>query len=324
MRYQKNRIIFVSQLLLGCCLLLPGCRKAEIPQPETSNYTPADDEFAIMCWNLKMYCLIDRDGDGEKNDPKPAQERAAIIETITRVNPAVLAIQEIGSQLVFEEFCAALAESGLEYEYIEYLHRGRQQQNMAVLSRFPFISRQTHKHERYTVSGHDFSVLRGFIDVDIQTPSGYSFRLLTAHLKSRIFHQFGQTEMRRNEARLLNKHVRAALKEHPNRNLLVVGDMNDTYQSAAIREVLGKKQRYLFDLRPQDQYGEVWTHFSAVEDAYSRIDYILVSRGLWPEVVENKTRVVRDENVNLASDHRPLVVVLRNGDLVPAMTMDSE
>ena len=267
-----------------------------------------------MSYNLCRYSLADRDGDGQKNDPKPAAERDAVLELIAGVRPDVLAVQEIGSPSMFEEFRYALRNKGLEYEHVEYLQRGQSEINLAVLSRLPILTRQPHTDDTYSIGEAEIPVLRGFLDIEIQVNEGYRFRLLNAHLKSKVFHALGQTEMRRNEARLLNKHVRRILKDSPDQNLLVVGDLNDTYQSAPLREITGGKHEYLQDLRPRDEAGNVWTHFSPEIDQYERIDYALVSAGMEPEVLREQTKVVNDPKTYQASDHRPLVVVFRNSE----------
>jgi endonuclease/exonuclease/phosphatase family metal-dependent hydrolase len=274
-----------------------------------------------MTYNLCRYALADRDGDGQKNDPKPSAEHDAVIELIASARPDILAVQEIGSPSVFEEFRYALRNAGLDFEHIEYLQRGQSEINLAVLSRFPIISRQPHTDDTYTIGDAEIPVLRGFLDVDIRVNPNYTFRLMGAHLKSKVFHALGQTEMRRNEARLLNKHIRRILKESPEVNLLVLGDFNDTYRSAPLREITGGKHEYLRDLRPRDAAGNVWTHFSPDIDQYDRIDYALVSRGMKPEVVAEKTRILSDPRTYRASDHRPLIVVFRNSE-TPATTRD--
>jgi endonuclease/exonuclease/phosphatase family metal-dependent hydrolase len=108
------------------------------------------------------------------------------------------------------------------------------------------------------------------------------------------------------------------MKAHPRSNLLVVGDLNDTYGSKAIREVLGTSPHHLVDLRPTDLLGDSWTHFRESHDEYARIDYALVNEAMLPELVAEKTRVVRHPDLRTASDHRPLVAVFKSRDLPPA------
>lgn len=279
---------------------------------------PAEGEFSVMTYNLLGYRFEDRDRDGQENDPKPEAERKAVVGLIAKVNPDVLAVEEIGCPVVLEEFRHALQDAGVAYDHIEYLRRGPQEQNLAVLSRFPIVGRQSHTDDRYSIGEAQLPVARGFVDIDIDVGAYYTFRLMVAHLKSKIFHPLGQTEMRRNEARILGRHVRDALKENPELNLLVVGDMNDTYASAALREIIGKDTPLLVDLRPQDAAGAVWTRFDRGLDEYERIDYMLASHAMLPEVVTAKTYAVRDDLTRVASDHRPLVAVFRAHDLPAA------
>lgn len=313
--------------LLAClglgavCLGLAACG----PRPERptgSLPAPASDEFSVMTYNLCRYSLDDRDGDGQKNEPKPADERRAVVALIAGARPDVLAVQEIGNPAVFEEFRHALGQAGLAYEHAEHLQRGASENNLAVLSRFPITARTPHTDDKYSIGEAQVAVLRGFLDVEIRVNPHYSFRLMAAHLKSKLFHPLGQTEMRRNEARLLNKHVRKALKENPEANLLVVGDLNDTHRSAALREITGDRQEFLADVRPRDSVGAVWTHYGAGLDQYDRIDYVLVSPGLLSELVREKTRVVLDPGTPPASDHRPLLAVFKAADQPRAQGMD--
>ena len=97
----------------------------------------------------------------------------------------------------------------------------------------------------------------------------------------------------------------------------MVGDLNDTFSSAALREIMGSRQQFVRDVRPADEVGDVWTYFTPGEDEYARIDFLLASEGLWPEVVKDRTRVARHPLNLLASDHRPLVGVFRARECAP-------
>lgn len=311
--------VVLASVLAALGLLLAGCHRQNSSSRQADPYACAPGEFSVMTFNLGRYSLDDRDGDGQKNDAKPGAERQAVVGLIADQHPDVLVVVEIGSPGVFEELCFALQNAGLTYPHTEYLQRGQSEINIAVLSRFPITDRQPHTDDTYSIGPAEIPVLRGFVEVEIEPAAGYRFRLLAAHLKSKVFHQLGQTEMRRNEARLLNKHVRRILKVNPDANLLVLGDFNDTYQSAALREITGEKSQYLRDLRPQDREGDVWTHFERSSDQYARIDYILASQGMLNEAVLSKTRAVRDERIYMASDHRPIMAVFQMHDVQPTL-----
>lgn len=272
-----------------------------------------------MTYNLRLYGYEDRDGGGKEDDPKPEAERSAIVEVLAATRPDVLAVQEMGSPEFFESFRAELKGRGLDYPHVEYLHRGRRQANLALLSRYPIVARDPHTNDVYRIGSAQVHVARGFLDVTIQVNPTYKFRVMVAHLKSKVFHQLGQTEMRRNEARLLNNHVRAALKEQPDQNLVVVGDMNDAPGSSALHEVKGERTACLEDVRPTDPLGDAWTHFTAAWDEYERLDYILVSRGMKPELVRAKTTAIRHPHILQGSDHRPLMAVFKATDVERSM-----
>lgn len=299
-------------LLLVCAAIaLPACKRASPAAYSGSDCAPAADEFSVMTYNVQRWCLDDRDDDGQRDDPKPMVEKEAVIRVIANARPDILAVEEMGSRKEFTEFTAMLKKAGLEFADSEYLPSADGYVSLAVLSRFPIVSRQSITNENYSIGDKVLPVQRGFLSVDIQPAATYRFRLMAAHLKSKVFSANGQTEMRRNEARLLNKHVRHALDENPKLNLLVVGDLNDSMGSAAIREVIGRE---LLDLRPADSFGDIWSHFWAEAEEYSRIDYLLVSAGMKSEVVSNKTHVVRDRLTYAASDHRPVVGVFKMKD----------
>ena len=226
-------------------LLLAGCGKIQ-----------EADSFLVMTYNVHQYALIDRNGDGEADNPEPQAERDAVVKLIAGARPDVLALQEMGDAIVFSRFRQALHDAELNYPYAELLQRGTFEANLAVLSRFPIVSVQHRTNDWYSIGPAKVPVSRGFLDVDIQVSPSYRFRLINAHLKSKVYSPLGQTEMRRNEARLLNKAVRDILEENPDINLLVVGDMNDDYASAALREVSGRRGGELTDLRPIDSVGD--------------------------------------------------------------------
>ena len=267
----------------------------------------AKGEFSVMTFNLHLYTLIDRDSATDILEPKPRKEAKAIIETIRQASPDILAVQEMGGPDAWKEFKHSLQQAGLDYPHEEYLRNGNKELNIALLSRFPILASQLHTNDTYTIGPTQFPVQRGIIEADIEINSAYRLRLMVAHLKSKQFHEYGQAEMRRNEARLLCNHVRAALKENPDLNLLVVGDFNDNPSSAPLQEITRYQDRtILHDLRPEDGAGAAWTYRST-DDNHARLDYMLASDGLLPETVLDKTYVVNVPALSTASDHRPLL-----------------
>ncbi len=307
---QTASLACAALLSLGLGLWAGGCGPSGASQPRPAESVfprPAAGEFSVMTFNVNQYALVDRDGQADTLEPKPPAEAADLVDVIRQVAPDVLAVQEMGDPAAWAEFKYRLRQAGLEYGHEEYLRRGKSELNLAVLSRFPIVARRSHVDDLYTIGPTRFPVMRGFIDIDLAVAPDYRLRLMVAHLKSKVFHSFGQAEMRRNEARLLNNHVRAALKENPDVNLLVAGDFNDDPDSAVLREIATyQHQRLLHDLRPVDAVGDAWTHREN-DDHYHRIDYLLASEGLRPETIPAKTFAVRSPLLFRSSDHRPIV-----------------
>jgi len=287
------------------CALVCACRpRAAVPR--------ATGDFSVATYNLQRYGLHDRTGDGQRTDPKPPAERAAVAETIARLRPDVLAIQEIGHPGMLDQLLDDLRQRGCEYPYHDYLRRGVSEMNLALLSRFPIAASRHRLMDVYTIGGTTQSVLRGFLEADLDLGGGERLTIWIAHLKSRVFHPLGQTEMRRNEARLLANYVRQALRSAPNSALIVAGDLNDTFNSAPLRLLRGAEDGpQLVDLRPAEEPGGVWTYFNRSEDSYERIDYLLASPGLARRLRPNSCRVYRAPPAADASDHRPVIAVFR-------------
>jgi endonuclease/exonuclease/phosphatase family metal-dependent hydrolase len=100
-----------------------------------------------------------------------------------------------------------------------------------------------------------------------------------------------------------------------------VGAFNDVQDSKPVRVLVGRGTTRLFDTRPSERNGDdadsadgareprriTWTHYYAKDDVYSRIDFILLGRGMQSRWLKNETYILSTPNWGLASDHRPLV-----------------
>jgi len=278
----------------------------------------AAGEFSVGTYNLELYL----------NAPvgtmrvKPDTAKAKVREAIKAMNVDVLAVQEMGNVDAFREFQASLKSDGVDYPHTEFVRGSDGALNVAVLSRFPIAGRRSHTNESYLLNGRRMRVLRGIAEVDIRPTQQYEFTLLTCHLKSK--RQTGlsdEEDVREQEALILREKVDAILNARPNANVIVLGDLNDFRNTRSTRAVIGRGKNALIDTRPTERNGDTreianqpnsarqisWTHYYAAEDNYSRLDYILISRGMSREWLTDGTYIVTMANWGLASDHRPLV-----------------
>jgi endonuclease/exonuclease/phosphatase family metal-dependent hydrolase len=285
----------------------------------------AADSFRIASFNVENYVVA-------KNSNRPLKSpaaRARVQASILALRPDVLALQEIGGANALLELQASLRSQGLPLPHWNLVTSYDTNIQVAILSRFPITARRPHTNDWFLLGGRRFRVSRGFAEVDIRVNDRYAFTLINAHLKSRRpIPEADETEMRQEEARLLRQKINARLRDHPNANLVVLGDLNHTKDAYSTRLIVGSGRNALVDTRPAERNGDnlpperpgydarniAWTHFYGKEDTYSRVDYILLSPGMARELNKDETFVLALPNWGLASDHRPIVATLVAAD----------
>ncbi|MBI2927731.1 MAG: endonuclease/exonuclease/phosphatase family protein [Verrucomicrobia bacterium] len=274
--------------------------------------------FRVATYNLENYLAA----PAGTRPAKPASAKTKIRQSIRELKADVLALQEVGGTNALLELRASLKADGVDYPHWEFVHGFDTNIHVAVLSKFPFAARRPHTNESFLLKGRRFFVSRGFAEVDVQLNPRYTFTLISTHLKSRReVATASETELREQEARLLREAIDARLAASTNLNLVVLGDFNDTHDSLTIKTVLGKGATALLDTRPAERNGDsfrqtdkrwprrtvTWTYHYGVKDAYERIDYLLLSRGMAKEWDPKGTFVLSLPNWGVGSDHRPLV-----------------
>jgi endonuclease/exonuclease/phosphatase family metal-dependent hydrolase len=295
-----------SRLLLGLAGLFSSC------------ILPAAETFRVATYNLENYL----DEPAGTRPLKTPEARAKIRESLRALNADVVALQEVGGTNALLELRASLQAEGLAYPFWEHVAGSDTNIQVALLSRFPMTARRPHTNESFLLFGRRFRVSRGFAEVDLQVNDRYSFTLFTTHLKSRRpVPEADEAELREQEALLLREKIDARLAANANANVIVLGDLNDTKDSKSTRAIMGHGKHALIDTRPAERNGDnqpnanprydprnvTWTHHYGKEDTYSRIDYILLSRGMAREWRKEETYVLALANWGVGSDHRPLV-----------------
>ena len=284
-------------------------------------FTTANAEtFRIAAYNVENY--LDKPTETRKNT-KSESAKAKVRETILAMKPDVIALEEMGELSALLELRDSLKRAGLDLPHYEHITGYDTNIHVAVLSKFPIVARRPRTNENFLLNGRRFQVGRGFTDVDIKVNDQYQFTLIGAHLKSRRpVAQADESDLRLEEAKMLRAIVDKHLAEKPDANLVVLGDLNDTYNTKPVKAVIGIGKTKLTDTRPAEQNGdnlphpthpnysprnEAWTHYYGVEDSYSRIDYLLLSPGMAREWKKDQTYIPVIPNWGQGSDHRALV-----------------
>lgn len=285
------------------------------------------ETFRVATYNVENY--LDQPTASRRNVKSPAA-KAKVREVILALKPDVIAFEEMGSLSALLELRDSLKQAGLDLPHFEHIRGFDTNIHVAVLSRFPIVARRSHTNANFLLNGRRFQVGRGFTEVDLKVNEHYQFTLLGAHLKSRRpIPNADEAELRFEEARLLRAIVDQRLAAKPDANLVVLGDLNDTYNTKGVKEIVGRGKTKLVDTRPAERNGdnlpnpanpnysprnETWTHYYGVEDSYSRIDYLMLSPGMAKEWIKAETYIPVIANWGQASDHRPILATFEAQD----------
>jgi endonuclease/exonuclease/phosphatase family metal-dependent hydrolase len=299
----------------------PGMRRAFLAQILTCLVTSIaclgdPDAITLVTYNLQNYLLEPL----PSRAAKPVERRDRVVQMLTPLQPDILVVEEIGGAGAVEDLGSRLATAGIPLAHREIVWGADPAIAVAVLSRFPFLSRRSHSNDTILAEGRLLRTSRGFVEVEIEGPAGFRFTLLAAHLKSK--RETGvpsEASLREAEARALRRHVDALLDQDPGARIVVAGDLNDHPDSRPLRLLKSRGPRALFDLRPHERPleplanaivaddGATWTHHYAKEDSYGRFDYFLVSSALRSYWQPEASFVPNFRGWSFASDHRPVV-----------------
>jgi len=294
---------------------LPAARPKTTVKRASAGTDDTTSGLRLVAYNVENWLTMDRSHDhtDAKGVSKPAAAKRAVIQLLSHNAPDVLGVCEIGSRDDLAELQSALKASGVELPHLYYTGGGDELRHLGLLSRFPITSTTTPPAAEldFKLNGSAYTMNRGILDATIQA-NGKPYRLVGVHLKSKREVADGdQDAIRLCEARVLRHHVDAILTADPGARLIVYGDFNDTRASAALKIVTGNSgdATCLTPIPVHDKQGERWTHFWALQDIYSRFDFITVSQSLRHEVNATTSRVIDDPEWIDASDHRALLAV---------------
>lgn len=302
-------------LAIACFLGLAGVTSRLRAGPSQRHPLPSEPAFRVATFNVENYLV--RPAPGRK--PKTESSRDHVARLIAESRADVVALQEVGDADALRDLQRRMGAMGCTMPHAEIARGHDTNICVAVLSRFPFLHRRQYTNEAFLLDGRRLRSSRAFAEVSFLPTPAHRVVLLVAHLKSkRAVGLAAESDMREQEALLLREKADAILRADPEANLVVCGDFNDTPDSPSLRALVGRGPVALIDTRPaepmegglfQANRGRpvTWTHHFAREDAYTRIDYILVSRGLAREWRRGDTWIHATPDWGLASDHRLLV-----------------
>lgn len=274
-------------------------------------------DVVFVHYNLENYLPMSRKV-GEQivpGAPKPDKQVRALVHVLESLKPDILGVVEMGDPRMLADFQGRLRGAGMDFPHLEWV-KGEEggERHLALLSKFPIVDRESREDVPLEIDGRRHRMGRGILDVTVQISPSYRLRLVGLHLKSkRAVPMYDQQKFRAKEALIVRSHLDKILAAAPDQNLLLFGDLNDTKNEFPIREILGPPgaPSSLRDLLLRDRYGLTWTHFWSHADVYSRIDYLMASKGLWPEIQMAQSGIASSRETRVASDHRPIYTTIR-------------
>ncbi len=273
--------------------------------------------FVVAAYNLDNWILMTR--HRRPDQPKPAEEKDAVVNVLATIHPDVLGLAEMGTTNDLADLTRRLTAHDLNYPYTEWIQGIDTNRHVALLSRFPITARHSRATDTFTIGTNVLRLSRGILDVDIKVNDHYSFRAVVAHLKSHYQDtEFDQAVTRIEEARVLRRHVEHALQRNPALNMIVMGDFNDTPETEPVQTIIGKPPLQLLDVMPEDRAGGHNTHFWRYRKLWSRIDYLLLSPSMTNRYLAGSARIADVPGWDQASDHRAVSASFRVEEESPA------
>jgi endonuclease/exonuclease/phosphatase family metal-dependent hydrolase len=272
-------------------------------------------ELTIATYNIENYVTTNRliPAGYRKDYPKPESAKQALREVIRELDADVLVLQEMGPRPYLEELQRDLAAVGLTYDHAVLLTAADPDRHVAVLSRKTFTKVHQHTDLSFKYFDRTEAVKRGLLEIGLATPAG-DLTLWALHLKSRYTDNKADPDSakrRAGEAMSIRECILTRTPEPRTDRFLILGDFNDVKSSAAVRYLTKRGTLKFARLLPAaDAHGEHWTYYYRRDDAYARVDHILVSPGLRSAVKGDGARILSGQKVMAASDHRPVSVTM--------------
>jgi len=270
------------------------------------------DTLSLATYNVRNYGPANRVlADGFHPDyPKPEAEKAALRRVICAMNADMLVLQEMGTAPYLEELRRDLRADGCDYRYSFLATASDPDRHVALLSKRPLKSVATVELP-FAYFGGTERVKRGVLVAVVATGMG-DVTVFGVHLKSRLTERADDPEskIRRNaEATAVRDAVLKRFPAPAHSEFVIIGDCNDSKASKALARLRHRGHTPIAELLPAaDSHGESWTYAYAHEDAYERIDHVLVSEALRGHVRGGVAHIIDGASVEAASDHRPVFV----------------
>jgi endonuclease/exonuclease/phosphatase family metal-dependent hydrolase len=254
---------------------------------------------------------------------KPAHEVKALADVVNQNDPDVIALQEVESRNVLENFNNNYLK-GRYPNIVIYPTNDKFGTHVAYMSKDTVKLVDAKSHRKIMNSDRDRPVFtRDFLEATYQSPTGYEFTLFNTHFMSMRRGEQFSLPIRLDEARAGAFILKDLFHRKPNARVMVLGDLNTLHHTSFGRPVLkaisGKE-----DQDPTNDLTEVLTkdgiidptHWSGGNGPNQKLDYALASAKMLLDVVVAKVvGCFTKAPWNTASDHLPLLIEVEEPDV---------
>lgn len=331
-RFPFRSLPLLTALILwtGCASVAPPADSADPPnavraaQALLPGYTyPAGDTVRVATFNLEHFVdayddpYVSARRESDIDAAAVAEKHRLFAEALRALDADVLSLQEVEGEGLIRSLVDSLVPD-LGYRFVASADDADWYQNVVVLSRLPLGPLTTFADAVTPIPGEvddtgrpeatDLINHRLFV-VDVYARPDYAFALVAAHLKA------GRSERdeawRTGQADLLHAWLGQRFGGANDANVLVAGDLNATPESPSLEALLnadGTRGPVHFT----DPLAGTGADSHPADGPVRRLDHVLVSAGIQPEMVPGSARVAMPvvPNPERLSDHLPVVLDL--------------
>ena len=304
---------FFSLLTTAASLAVASLLPAQAQVAATS---PAP--IKLMAWNLEHF--VDPFDDPyiqsqKEDDPEPKSDATLrlLTEALKRVNPDVLVVSEVESDRALKLYLDSYIPKN-EYTYYACAPAKEWYQNVVIASKLPigeFVSfREMEIYNEMSKQSRN-DVNSRLMAIDIKANENYNFTLYAVHLKA------GAAEedylWRERQTDLLKADMDQRMKENPNTNIIVMGDLNYTPKDKEYPYFMESGATKLLDAFEKQGYPATHPSTGPRRD----IDHIFLNAGMMKEVVPDSATVALPlamDELSAITDHLPVVISIIPSD----------
>ncbi len=287
----------------------------ELPTPSTASpqtrQQPKPGELVIGAYNiLNLFDDYDDPYHEDEGTPaKPREQLECLADSIESVNADVLALEEVENRDYLQRFVDVFLPH-LGYDNV-VLFEGNDGRgiDVALLSRVPVGAVRSHRHLRFPGPDGAMRFNRDLLAVTLEPVGGKPLEVWALHLKSKSGGQETTEPVRLAEANEVRRLLDVELTADPQKRILVMGDFNDTPESASVQTIVGAGPTALWSAHTDLADPAVLTYNEG--EFKSMIDFILCSPAMHERYVKGSFRVPQGSVDTTGSDHNPIVATFR-------------